>query len=63
MLVVEDRGDHVIVEVQQRNRGRASGVAVAFHYFQAFTVRDGNITAPYMAATRANALQALGLSV
>ena len=41
------------VEVKQHNRGRESGVAVDFHYFQATTVRDGKITASYMAETRA----------
>ena len=60
-LTVEDRADHVIVEVQQRNRGRASGVTVDFHYFQTFTVRNGKITASFMAETRAKALEAVGL--
>jgi ketosteroid isomerase-like protein len=59
---VEDHGDHVIVEVERRNRGRASGVTVDFHYFQAFTVRSGKITASYMAETRAGGLEAVGLS-
>ena len=61
LLSVEDRADHVIVEVQQRNRGRASGVMVNFHYFQTFTVRNGKITASFMADTRAKALEAVGL--
>ena len=60
--VAEDHGDHVIVEVEQRNRGRGSGVEVDFHYFQAFTVRDGRVRASYMADTRAEALEAVGLS-
>jgi ketosteroid isomerase-like protein len=59
---VEDHGEHVIVEVQQRNLGRGSGIPVDFHYFQAFTVRDGKITASYMAQTRSKALEAVGLS-
>jgi ketosteroid isomerase-like protein len=58
---VEDHGDHVIVEVQQRNLGRGSGIPVDFHYFQAFTVREGKITASYMAETRTKALEAVGL--
>ena len=57
----EDHGDRVIVEVEQRNRGRASGAAVDFHYFQAFTLRNGKVTASYMAETRAKALEAVGL--
>ncbi len=60
-LAAHDHGDHVIVEVAQRNRGRASGVAVDFEYFQAFTVRHGMVTASYMAETRADALEAVGL--
>jgi ketosteroid isomerase-like protein len=60
-LVPEDRGDHVIVEVDQRNRGRGSGVVVDFHYFQTFSLRDGKITASRMAGTRAEALEAMGL--
>ena len=59
---VEDHGDHVIVEVEQRNVGRGRGLPVDFHYFQAFTVRDGKVTASYMAETRAKALEAAGLS-
>jgi ketosteroid isomerase-like protein len=57
-LAVESHGHHVIVEVEQRNRGRGSGVAVDFHYFQGFTVRDGRVTASWMAETRAKALEA-----
>ena len=61
-LATEDDGDHVIVEVEQQNRGRESGVEVHFHYFQSFTVRDGKVTASYMADTRSEALEAVGLS-
>jgi ketosteroid isomerase-like protein len=60
-LAAEDHGDHVIVEVEQRNLGRASGVAVDFHYFQGFILRNGRVTASYMADTRAEALEAAGL--
>jgi ketosteroid isomerase-like protein len=60
-LAAEDHGDGVIVEVEQRNLGRASGVAVDFHYFQAFTFRNGKVTASYMAETRTQALEAVGL--
>src|SRR5919108_6571308 len=61
-LAAEEHGDHVIVEVEQRNRGRGSGVPVAFHYFQGFTIRDRKVTASWMAGTRAEALAAVGLS-
>ena len=62
LLNVEEVGDHVIVEVNQRNRGRGSGVDVDFHYFQTFTVREGKIIASHMAETKAEALEAVGLS-
>jgi ketosteroid isomerase-like protein len=57
----EDLGDHVIVEVKQRNVGRGSGVPVDFHYFQTFSFREGKVTASYMAETRAGALKAVRL--
>ena len=60
-LAPEDHGEHVVVEVQQRNRGRASGVPIDLHYFQSFTVRNGKVTASHMAETRAEALEAVGL--
>lgn len=61
-LAPEDLGDHVIVEIDQRNRGRGSGLPVDFHYFQAWTLRQGKVTASYTAATRSAALEAVGLS-
>jgi ketosteroid isomerase-like protein len=51
-LAAEDRGDHVIVEVEQRNRGRTSGVTLDFRYFQVFTIRNGKVTACYADETR-----------
>jgi ketosteroid isomerase-like protein len=60
-LTPEDFGEHVIVEVEQRNSGRASGAAVDFHYFQSFTLRDGKLAASHMAPTRAEALRTVGL--
>lgn len=60
-LTAESHDDHVIVEVEQRNHGRGSGVAVDFHYFQAWTVRRGKVTASYMAETRAEALASVGV--
>jgi len=60
-LAAEDHGNHVIVEVEQRNRGRGSGVAVEFRYFQAFTIRNGSVAASYMGETRGAALEAVGL--
>ena len=48
-------------EVEQRNRGRVSGVEVDFHYWQTFTFRNGKATASCMAQTRAEALEAVGL--
>ncbi len=60
-LDAEDRGDHVVVEVEQRNRGRASGAMVDFHHFQVFAVREGKITACVVARTKAEARAAVGL--
>ena len=37
-LVPKDHGDHVLIEIHQRNRGRNSGIDVDFHYFQVYTV-------------------------
>ncbi len=54
-------GDHVLVEVTQRNRGRGSGVAVDFHYFQLYRISEGKVTACYSAATREEALEAAGV--
>jgi ketosteroid isomerase-like protein len=56
--VPEDLGDRVVVDVRQRNRGRASGVEVVFHYFQVFTIRDGKVTAVHVADNRADAVAA-----
>ena len=61
-VAVEEHGDHVIVEVRQRNRGRTSGVLVDFHYFQSFTVRDGKITASHAAEKRGAVVEAVGLA-
>jgi ketosteroid isomerase-like protein len=61
-LVAEDHGDHVLVRVNQRNSGRASGVEVDFHYFQVFTVRKGKLVACHIGDTKADALEAVGLS-
>src|SRR5262249_39457962 len=45
------------------NRGRASGVAVDFHYFQVTTVRNGKVTSSYMTDTRERALEAAAVGV
>src|SRR5436305_9563516 len=61
-LAAEDQGDHVIVQVVQRNRGRRGGVTLDFPYFQAFVVCSGKVTACHLAETRAKALKAVGLA-
>ena len=53
---------HAVVHEMTALAGVTSGVAVDFHYFQAFTVRGGRITASYATETRAEARQAVGLS-
>ena len=56
-LNAEDHGDHVLVEVEQRNLGRGSGIPVDFHYFQVTTVKDGKAISSVMAQTRTEALE------
>lgn len=41
-------------------RGRGSGVALGFHYFQVTTVRNGRVTASSMGEARTKVLEALG---
>ena len=61
-LSPEDLGDHVLVEVRQRNVGRGSGIPIDFHYFQIFTVENGKVVACRVEPTRAGALALVGLS-
>ena len=55
-------GDTVVVTVRQIGRGRGSGVPVEQERSQTWTFRDGKIVAFRSFVTRAEALEAAGLS-
>jgi ketosteroid isomerase-like protein len=57
-----DAGDHVVSVVTDRGRGRASGAEVRTDAYGVWTVRDGKITRSIWFRTRAQALEAAGLS-
>ena len=57
----EDYGDHIIVRIEQRNRGQRKRRRGGLPYWQTFTVRAGKITASTVAQTRPDALEAVGL--
>ena len=57
-----DAGEHVVSVVTSRSRGRTSGVEVDSHHAAIWTVRDGKIVRVVWFATRAEALEAVGLS-
>jgi ketosteroid isomerase-like protein len=58
-----DAGEQVVVVGNQRIRGRTSGIELEFNsYAQVWTVRDGQIVRVEFFPTRAEALEAVGLS-
>ena len=58
-----DAGDHVVVRVAQEGRGNESGAPVTATFWFVFGVRGGKtVTTLDMYATRAEALEAAGLS-
>ena len=57
-----DAGDHVVVVMHYRARGRLSGVAVEKEEFEVHTFRDGQCVRKVNFGTRAEALEAVGLS-
>ena|SRR5215211_3670956 len=56
------RGDRVVAAAHQEATGTASGVSVDMRYWQVWTFRDGAITRIESIKTRAEALEAVGLS-
>ena len=44
LLEVEEVGDHVVVSMRQRGRGKASGAEVDDHITHVWTLRDGRPT-------------------
>ena len=57
-----DIGDHVVARVDQEARGRDSGAPVRATFWFVFRVRNGEIVALDMHASRSKALDAVGLS-
>ncbi len=57
-----DAGDHVVVEVHERGKGKGSGVPFERTHFQVWTLRDGRLIRWLLFADRAEALEAAGLS-
>ena len=55
-----DAGDHVVVDVRWRGRGRASAVEVDEKVTQVFTFRGGKIVRAETFTDRGQALQAAG---
>jgi ketosteroid isomerase-like protein len=54
--------DRVISEAYMRGRGRASGIEVASTLYAVWTIREGKIVQVVWFPTRADALEAAGLS-
>jgi ketosteroid isomerase-like protein len=57
-----DAGDRLVVAVRYRGRGRVSGVEVNDLIFEVHTLRDGRCIRKIEFPTRAEALEAVGLS-
>jgi ketosteroid isomerase-like protein len=57
-----DAGDQVVSVVTNRGRGRASGVDVELRMAGVWTIGDGRIVSVAFFTTRAEALEAAGLS-
>ena len=55
-------GDRVISESDMRGRGRASGVEVGDTLYAVWTIREGKVVRVVWFPTRAEALEAAGLS-
>ena len=56
-----DAGDHVVVEVQERGKGKGSGVPFQGTHTQVWTLRDGRLVGWLLFSDRAEALEAVGL--
>jgi ketosteroid isomerase-like protein len=58
-----DAGEHVVVVQSQRNRGRTSGIELEWNsYAQVWTVQEAKVVRMEFFPTRAEALEAVGLS-
>jgi ketosteroid isomerase-like protein len=56
-----DAGDHVVMEVRYRGRGRVSGIEVNDRQFEVYTFRDGECVRKVDFRERSDALEAAGL--
>jgi ketosteroid isomerase-like protein len=56
-----DGGDHVVVIIHHRGRGKISGIEVDQRYAMVWTLRDGRAVRMDMYVTREEALEAVGL--
>ena len=57
-----DRGDHLIVPLRFGGRARHTGLPVEFSLVQLITIENGKVTRLEMHRTKADALEAAGLS-
>ena len=57
-----DAGDSVVVRVRQSGRGKETGAQVENHAWQLFTLRNGKVVHCRGYDTKAQALEAAGLS-
>ena len=57
----EAPGGRVLALISQSGRGRQSGVPIVIHFFEVFTIRDGNLQRIEYFRHRADALEAAGL--
>jgi ketosteroid isomerase-like protein len=56
-----DVGEHVVVEVHERGKGKGSGVPFERTHSQVWTLRDGTLVRWLLFADKAEALEAVGL--
>jgi ketosteroid isomerase-like protein len=61
-LEIVDRGDRIVVVVSMRGRGRGSSAPVETTFAQLWLLRDGKAVSLQDYATKAEALEAVGLS-
>ena len=57
-----DAGNHVVVVVRERGKGKGSGVPFETTHTQVWTLRDGRLVRWLLFADKADALEAAGLS-
>jgi ketosteroid isomerase-like protein len=57
-----DAGEHVLVVARERGRVESTGMEVVEDFTHSFVLRDGKVTEWRMYDSRADALEALGLS-